>query len=297
MIPESLVPSDVLQQAERELRQGLLSPARARLQDALPSLQQGDPAVFRRAVNMLGAALFELGLLPDAQAAFQEALALADQAGDVLGIARATNNLGMIANVQGRHAEALTSYRLAVPAYQRAGSQAGLAETCHNLAITYRDLDELDQADRYERRAIGYAREASSKRLEAMAQVGRADLALKQGKPEVAAAGARFGVREYGALGDALGEADALRVLGAALAQRGELPEAHRALDRAVALAEQHASALLTAEAYEARARLWQLEGNPDQARADAGIAIDLLRVLGAVADCDRVASWLTAGA
>ncbi len=295
-MPVPLVPPDVLQQAERELRQGLLRPALDRLQAALPSLRQGDPETFRRAVNMLGAAQFELGVLADAELSFEQALALADAAGDVLGIARATNNLGMIANVRGRHAEAVSRYRLAIPAYQRVGSLSGLAETCHNMAITQRDLGDLEQADRYERRAIEYGREAGDERLLAMAQVGRADLALRRAEPEVAEAGARVGAGQYAALADALGEADALRVLGVAQTARGSFPEAHRALDRAVRLADGHGSALLSAEAYEARARLWRVEGNPARAKTDAEVAMDRLQALGAMEDCARVASWLASG-
>lgn len=290
-------PELLLQLAEAELRTGALPEAHHRLTGLVERLAPGDSAQLRRAVNMLGAAQFELGALSDAEASFGQALALADAARDVLAIARATNNLGMIANVRGRHAEALTRYRLAVPAYQRAGSQSGLAETCHNLAITHRDLGDLEQADRYERRAIEYSREAGDERLLAMAQVGRADLAIRRGEPEVAEAGARVGARQYAAMADALGEADALRVLGVAQTARGAFPEAHLALDRAVGLADRHASALLTAEAYEARARLWRLEGNATDAKADAKIAMDRLQALGATDDWTRVASWLASGA
>lgn len=289
-------PDQLLQLAEAELRVGALPEAHDRLTGLVQRLAPGQSALLRRAVNMLGAAQFELGSLPEAEVSFGQALALADAAGDVLGIARATNNLGMIANVRGRHAEAVSRYRLAIPAYQRVGSLSGLAETCHNLAITQRDLGDLEQADRYERRAIEYAREAGDERLVAMAQVGRADLALRRAEPEVAEAGARAGARQYAALSDALGEADALRVLGVALTARGAFAEAHAALDRAVALADRHASALLTAEAYEARARLWRLEGNLTAAKTDAEVAMDRLQALGAAEERARVASWLASG-
>ncbi len=290
------VPTDLLQLAERELRQGMLQAARTRLEAALPALRLGEPRHCRRAVNMLGAALFELGLLDDARTTFEEALALAGAADDPLGIAKATNNLGMVANVRGRHAEALTRYRLAIPAYQRAGSVAGLAETCHNLAITHRDLGDLAQADRHERRAIEYGREAGDERLLAMAQVGRADLALRREEPEVAEAGARLGARQYAAMADALGEADALRVLGVAQTLRGAFAEAGRALDRAVDLADKHGSTLLSAEAYEARADLRRREGNENHARHDAAAAMARLEALGADRDRARVAAWLGAG-
>lgn len=285
------VPDDVAA-AERELRQGLLRPARERLLAALPALERGDAAVYRRAVNMLGAAHFELGELAEASAAFARALELANHAGDALVLGRACNNLGMIANVTGRREEALTQYQLAIPAYQRVGSTAGLAETCHNLAITYRDLGQYDPADRYERRAIGYAREAGNQRLLAMAHVGRGDLSLRRGEAAVAEAGARLGAEQYAAIPDHLGEADALRLAGAARTALGQFAAARTALDRAVSLAREHASPLIEAEALEARARLAARERRWAEAGADVAVALGLLERLGAAEEHAALARW-----
>ncbi len=280
------VPDEVAA-AERELRQGLLRPARERLLAALPVLERGDAAVYRRAVNMLGAAHFELGELAEASAAFA-----ANHAGDALVLGRACNNLGMIANVTGRREEALTQYQLAIPAYQRVGSTAGLAETCHNLAITYRDLGQYDPADRYERRAIGYAREAGNQRLLAMAHVGRGDLSLRRGEAAVAEAGARLGAEQYAAIPDHLGEADALRLAGAARTALGQFAAARTALDRAVSLAREHASPLIEAEALEARARLAARERRWAEAGADVAVALGLLERLGAAEEHAALARW-----
>lgn len=288
----SLPAADELALAERELRQGLLRPALDRLLAALPALERGDGAVFRRGLNMLGAAHFELGELAEAEAAFARALDLANAAGDALIMGRATNNLGMLANLRGDREVALTRYQLAVPAYQRIGQSAGLAETCHNMAITYRDLGKLEPADRYERRAIDYARQAGSPRLLAMAHVGRADLSLRRGEAAVAEAGARMGAAQYAAVGDQLGEADALRLAGAARTALGSLAEARHALDRAVLLAAEHESPLVEAEAREARARLAAVERDWASLRADAEAAIALLDGLGAVLERDALARW-----
>ncbi len=164
------------------------------------------------------------------------------------------------------------------------------------MAITYRDLGDLDQADRYERRAIEYSREAGDARLQAMAQVGRADLALRREEPEVAEAGAKAGAEQYAAMADELGEADALRVMGVAQTARRAFREAHLTLDRAIELAEGGESALLSAEAREARARLWRLEGREPEAGADAAAAMDRLKAIGAVAAAGRLAAWVQSG-
>ncbi|MFN8653137.1 MAG: tetratricopeptide repeat protein [Gemmatimonadales bacterium] len=280
--------------AEADLRTGEFRAARDRLAVLVPGLcAGGDPALCRRAVNMLGAAHFELGDLSPAEENFALALELASRASDDLLVARASNNLGMIDNIRGAHDEALARYRLAIPAYQRLGSPAGLAETYHNMAITSRDLGDLEQAERYERRAIGYAREAENPRLLAMAHVGRAELGLLRREPAVADAGARLGASQYEAIPDPVGVADALRISGAARTQLRDPAGAREALDRSVALAAEHGSALIEAEARQARARLLAEYHDGQSPLSDAKIAISLFNQLGAMRQKEETEQWL----
>jgi len=48
-------------------------------------------------------------------------------------------------------------YNLAVSAHQRLGNRRGLAECYHNMAITYRDLGRLEEADELEQRSVADA--------------------------------------------------------------------------------------------------------------------------------------------
>jgi tetratricopeptide (TPR) repeat protein len=134
--------------------------------------EDGDRSAHRRAVNMIGAACLAIGELEEAASAFGTALDLATQTDDLLLLARATNNLGAIANLQGDHERALWHYRIALPTFQRLGQRRGLAASYHNIAITFRDLGELDEADENERRAIEYATDGAVPRLAAMGRVG-----------------------------------------------------------------------------------------------------------------------------
>lgn len=291
--PEARVPELVLLLAEASLRTGFLAEGRALLEPVVPVLaQQGNTAARRRAVNMLGASAFELGLMAPAEQRFQEALALGNTGDDLLTVGRATNNLGMIAHIRGDYDQALSLYQLAVPAYQRLGASAGLAETHHNMALALRELRKLDLADKQERRAIAYAREAGNKRLLAMAQVGRAELSLRRGEAAVAEAGAQLGALEYARIPDHLGEADALRITGAARTALGALAGAREALDRAVALAHEHGSALIEAESREARARLSAVVQDWSALKVDAESALALLEQLGAADDRAALARW-----
>ena len=284
----------VLLLAEAELRLGNPHSVRRLLRDLEPRLTlDANGAALRRSMNLLGAALFELGELEEAEALFGRALELANADGDALLVARATNGLGAIANIRGRHEQALVLYLLAIPACQRVGSAIGLAESFHNMAITFRDVQQLEEADEYELRAIEYAREAGSAKLLAMARVGRAELCLLRGDARLANAGASIAAAEYAAIPDPIGEADALRLVGASHAALGEWADALHALERAVTLARQHGSALVEAEALSARARLHASAGSPERARVDAADALAIYERLGAAAECEGVERML----
>ena len=281
--------------AEALLRDAEPREARRRLLDGRPVVERGGAELVRRAANLRGAAAFELGELAEADAAFASALELARHGGDDRLAARATNNLAAIANVRGARDEALALYQLAVAAYQRIGDSRGLASSFHNMAITFRDLERLETADEYERRAIEFARESGDDQLVAMARTGRADLSLRQGDPALAAAGARRAAQDFSALPDPVGEADALRLFGAACVELGRLEEAAEPLARALSLAQEHGSAVIEAEARGSLAALAAAAGDPATARTQGSLAMEIHERLGATAERDALRRWLEA--
>jgi tetratricopeptide (TPR) repeat protein len=204
-------------------------------------------------------------------------------------MAQATNNLGAIANLQGRHEDALWQYRLALPMLQRLGQPRLLAEGHHNMAITFRDVGELTEADEHERRAIDYAQDAAAPRVAAMGRTGRAEIALRRGDAIFAETTARLAVEELGALGDPLNEADAYRVMGTACAAQHRNEDALAAFARALVIAREHGHALNEAETLRDRVDVLLRTGARDQARGDADAAIALFEKLGAVAECEAL--------
>ena len=255
--------------------------------------RSGDRASARKAINLEGVACFETGDLGRAEARFQEALELGRNDGDDLLLARATNNLGAIANVRGAPREALSLYRLAIPAYQRLGHARGLAETYHNLAISFRDLEDGVHADECERRALEFARQAADPRLAAMAMVGLAELQLRGGDPALAEAEARRGAQELARTGDLKGEADALRLLGAAAVALGHYDAAADALERALTLARTLGYAVIEAESLRTRAELAYARGERTNALAHANEALAILERLGAAAEARSLRDWM----
>lgn len=245
-------------------------------------LASSDRSAHRRVVNLLGAAYFALGELDEATARFSEALELASQSDDLLLLARATNNLGALANLRGEREKALAHYRLALPAYQRVGQHRGIAEGHHNLAITFRDLEQLEEADEHERQAIEYATEGAVPRLACMGRIGRAEIALRRGDAPLAEMTARLAAQELMRLGDPQNEADARRLVGAACTAQQKYFDALEAFDYALAIARTRGHALTEAETLRDRVQVRVSQGERTLAIADAMAAIAIFTKLGA---------------
>jgi tetratricopeptide (TPR) repeat protein len=258
--------------------------------------RSGDRAASRKAINLEGAACFECGELDRAAERFHEALELGREDGDDLLFARATNNLGAIANLRGVPREALTLYHLAIPAYQRLGNVRGLAETYHNLAISFRDLGDARRTDECERRTLEFARQASDPHLAAMALVGLAELRLRTGDAVLASAEARRAVEEMSRIGDAKGEADALRLAGAAATAIGAYTEAESSLGRALLLSRERGFALIEAESLRVIAELAFVQADRARASTAASAALTIFDELGASAEAQALREWLAAG-
>jgi tetratricopeptide (TPR) repeat protein len=286
-------PEQVALVGEALLRTARPREAEAWLRRRLPDVERGgDWVTRRRAMNLWGAAQFELGQLEGAELAFKRAVELGEQEDDPLIVARAINNLGQIANVRGRRVDALVLYKLAVPAYQRLGNVRGLAESYHNMAISYRDLGDLTLADECEQHAIEFARQVPAARLAALARIGRAELALRRGDHAVARVAALRGATECLGLGDPAGTADGLRVLGLACIAAGAFADASAALERATGFAARHANPLLEGETFRARAQLAAAQGKAGEAKAHAQTALALFAQAGAQTEQAELTEW-----
>lgn len=282
--------------AEALMRSGEERQALAYLREIEGTLaEDGSRALHRRAVNMIGVASLVLGDLEGANAALSRALELATRDDDLLMMAQASNNLGAIANLQGRHEDALWQYRLALPMLQRLGQPTLLAQGYHNLAITFRDVGDLTEADEHERRAIDYANDGGAPRVAAMGRTGRAEIALRRGDPQLAETTARLCIEEFVKLGDLLNEGDAWRLAGAACAAQQRHDDALVDFSRALQIARQHGYALNEAEALRDRVPVRVRVGERTLALEDAHMAIGIFEKLGARAECDALRAGLEA--
>lgn len=280
--------------AESLMRSGEERQALAFLRDLEPRLaDDGNHALHRRAVNMIGGACYALGDLDEAIAAWSETLELATRDDDLVMMAQATNNLGTIANIQGRFEDALWQYRLALPMLQRLGQPHLLAQGYHNMAHTFRDVGELDEADEHERRAIDYAHDAASPRVAAMGRTGRAEIALLRGDAPLAETTARLAIEELKPLADPLNEADAYRVVGVACGIQQRYDDAVASLSSALDIARRHGHALNEAEALRDRAFVRLRRAERAAALEDARASIAIFTKLGATTEVEALRAKL----
>src|SRR4051812_7892982 len=278
---------EALLYAEALMRSGEERQALVYLREAEPSLaDEANRALHRRATNMIGGACFALGDLDGANAAWSRTLELATRDDDLLLMAQATNKLGALANLEGRHEDALWQYRLALPMLQRLGQPSLLAQGYHNMAITFRDVGELTEADEHELRAIDYAQDASAPRVAAMGRTGRAEIALRRGDAPVAESTARVAIEELASLGDPLNQAGAHRVVGAACGAQQRYDDALTAFARAVAIAREHGRALIEAETLRDRVDVQLRLGERAAALDDARLSLAIFEKLGASEQC-----------
>jgi tetratricopeptide (TPR) repeat protein len=264
------------------------------LEIAVPMFSRaGDRPSLRRAVNMQGAAAFAIGTIDVAADRFAAALDMALLDDDALLVARTTNNLGMILALRGQDDQAIAAYQRAIPTYHRLGNARGLAETWHNLAISYRNRGELDAGEDAERRAIEFATEANNPRLAAMAQVGRAEVALRRGDASWARAALLRAIAVFQSLPDYLIEADATWLLADAFEKLNQLAEADTMIALALQLSRAHEHRLQEARTLKMAAEIMLRRRDVQAARRIGSEAREAFARIGSVASADDMASWL----
>lgn len=222
-----------------------------------------------RAVNLAGAAAFEIGRIDDAERYFSQSRDLADADEDHLLCARSLNNLALVASTRGDVDAAMGYYALAVPAYQRAGFMRGLAESYHNMAVTLMEAGELERAEEAERLAIEYAQGTTNERLHTFIVAGRAEVVLRKGDHALAIALGRVAAEGFHQIGDRSSEALALRLVGLALLGQNHLDEAAATLTTAADLAARSGVIRAEAECRFARARCFKAQHRDDLALPD----------------------------
>ncbi len=243
------VPDAALLVATAATRLGDLRLARARAASALAGFSdRADRDGLIRCRNLLGAIAFEEGRLADAAKEFGAAHEMAAADGDTLMVARTSNNLAAVTHLRGDEQEALSWYRTALLAYQRLGDQRGQAETYHNLAMAFRRMNALDDADAASLNGARMADTTGDPWLLALILAGRAEVSLARGDTELGLGLVDRAGQLAATAGDPVGVGESHRVRGLLALARGDAESARHEASAGREIAEQHGSALLGAE-------------------------------------------------
>lgn len=251
--------------------------------------EQGDQAVEARALNVCGAAAMESGRLNEATGHFMRAQAVADGVSDHATIGRSCSNLGIIANMRGEYGQAVGWYQAAMAAYQRADLDHGCAETYHNLGITYHYQGALVRAHRNADLAVEMACAMEDGGLRAKTLAGRAEIRVALDQADVARREVSGALQTHRELGDVVGEAEDLRILGLATGALGQVDDADELLRDVIRRANEHGRPLLAATAGRDLCLILHRAGRIEDATVVAMTAKQQFNQLGAEAEVRRL--------
>ena len=234
---------------------------------AAASKRSGIPRLELDRLNLEGMLRFETGDISGAEQSWRELLSRAGQESSNDFTARANNNLGIIYTLQARVPEAVMSYQRALGAYRLLGSARGLAQSHQNLAITYRELEQFDDADNHFEQAIRHAQSSSSDDEIARAEQERALLIyLRARDAKLASVTVQRAIGRFTALNDPVGVSDAVRVLAMIELGEGRIHEARDHSQQALQQARAVGHVLLEAELLEVLAAVAQKQGETESA-------------------------------
>ena len=244
-----------------------------------PARRSGIDRLEADRLNLEGMLRFETGDITGAEESWKELLAQASTVGSTEFIARASNNLGIICTLQVRPLEAVGCYQRAIAAYRLIGLRRGIAQSYQNLAITYRELGQMDEADGHFQTAQRYALEDGSMDELARAENERALLIyIARGDAPLARATAKRALRRFAALNDPREFGDTLRVLAMIDLGDGDLQSARTHAERALEHARSTGHRLLEAEALEVLAGLQSRAGDVEDAEEGRSVAAQIFR-------------------
>ncbi|MGD9582720.1 MAG: ATP-binding protein [Lysobacterales bacterium] len=261
--------------------------ARAMAEDALRAASAAHDEVGRiEALHNLGRIARLLGDLRLALERLRQAETAAEQFGDQRLLAKVSNNLAVTYALLGLDVEALELNQRVQSMWLALDDQAGEIASIINIGRVFEQRGEIDQArSQFERAgqrvAAAAAPEAIVAQDRAAIHIGLARVALRAGEPAQALSEIERALAIQRPAGDRIGEAAALVVRAAALAQSGLTERARDSYDQALALATRLDDRTTMAEVHaELAASYWRMyQEQRGQAEAgDTGLLDDALR-------------------
>ena len=269
-------------------------------------LQEGDPVpLLADVIRWTGTVHRELGNLPEAEAQYASALALAERADHGCGRAHALNcmaivaqrrgtldraerlfhgaaelaeefgeprlramvqhNLGILADNRGDRPQALACFQAALNTFREAGEPCGQCEVLNSLGILHGKLQAWAESEEAFAQGMALAREHDFTAVVEIMETNRAEMRACAGRADQAEAGLA-GVASEDRRGPRR-TAERLKARARVQEERGELGDALELLERARVLAAEAGDPLLEAEVMRAAGEAWRRKGERDRAR------------------------------
>ena len=261
-------------------RQGRFDLALASFENARALANQaGARALLSRIENGVGAVHYARG----DYAAARRAYALAESAtDDPVMRGKITINLGVIENIEGNAQGALDHYERAYQLLTASGDIETAMLAVHNRGMAEADLGRWDQADASFQTAFALATEASNQEMVAKTLVNRSEVLSERGALDDAVEHCDRALAIYGYVGDEVGRGEALRWRAHALAKSGAYAAAERDAAEALHIAVRAGTKLLEAEAARDLGRLRRMQGDRESGQKLLQRAAALFTEIGA---------------
>ena len=289
---------DGLLAAEAHFRLGRVSWRQGRYQAALASFEDaralavnaGDLELAARVDNGIGAVHYALGEFAAARQAYAGALA---GTRDVAMRGKIILNLGVIENIQGNFDEACEHYDRAQRLFEESGDRESAMLAVHNRGMLDADQGRWDDADRAFLRAIELATDIGNREMIARSLVNRSEVLIERDVLDQAVDHCDRALEIYDDVSDEVGRGEALRWRSRALRCAGRLASAETDADAAVRIAIRCGARLLEAEAARELGLTRSQLGDRTGAIKELNRALVLFTKLGASREADEVRNEL----
>ncbi|HYJ79965.1 MAG TPA: HD domain-containing phosphohydrolase, partial [Longimicrobiaceae bacterium] len=167
-----------------------------------------------RALNGLGILHLSHGDLAQAEDTYLEARETVLATGHARTLGEIEQNLGIIATIRGDHALALERYREGLRQMESGGHLRGIASALANLGMLHVGMGRLEEADEYLGRSLEICEQIGDVITAGNVHLNRTELFLARGDAERARASCDEAYETFSRLGEAEGQAEAMKCYG-----------------------------------------------------------------------------------
>ena len=197
----------------------------------------GDWSRASRALNGIGIVRLSHGDMAGAEEAYLLAREHALRTGDDRTLGEIEQNLGIIATIRGNLLDALARYKEGLRHLELAHHERGCASALANLGMLHISLGRLEEADEYFQRSLEICGRIGDVVTTGNVHINRAEMFLARNEPERARASCDEAYETFSRLGEAEGQAEAMKCYGIIHRSLSKLHLAENYLRQAIRIA------------------------------------------------------------